>query len=225
MSTSSRHDGHPPARRRDRRRADRLPRRCGSRRRRAPRRSCSPTCSANKLELPVFLYGELAGGRTRAELRRGGLPGLAERIESGEQVPTSGRAGCTRTAGAVLVATRPPLVAFNVELEPPATLEDARAIAALIREGGAEGLPALRAIGLWLDHRSVAQVSTNVEDHRTHVAGRGRRGDRPSRHAGAGRAGRAGPRGGVRRLPCRPPSRQSPVNRGSSRAPATPRAH
>ena len=66
----------------------------------------------------------------------------------------------------MLVAARPPLVAFNVELAPPATLEDARAIAALIREGGAEGLAGVRAIGLWLDARGVAQVSTNVEDHR-----------------------------------------------------------
>lgn len=122
---------------------------------------------ASTLELPVFLYGELAGGRTRAELRRGGLPGLAERIEFGEQVPDFGPRRLHPTAGAVLVGARPPLVAFNVELKPPATLEDARAIAALIREGGEEGLPSLRAIGLWLDHRSVAQVSMNVEDHRT----------------------------------------------------------
>ncbi len=49
-----------------------------------------------QLELPVFLYGELAGGRTRAELRRGGLPGLAERIESGELGPDFGPAGCIR---------------------------------------------------------------------------------------------------------------------------------
>jgi glutamate formiminotransferase len=66
----------------------------------------------------------------------------------------------------VLVAARPPLVAFNVELAPPATLEDARSIAARIREGGPEGLESVRAIGLWLAARDVAQVSTNVEDHR-----------------------------------------------------------
>ena len=67
----------------------------------------------------------------------------------------------------MLVAARPPLVAFNLELAPPATLEDARRIAALVREGGAEGLPGVRAIGLELDHRGgVAQVSVNVEDHR-----------------------------------------------------------
>jgi glutamate formiminotransferase len=64
------------------------------------------------------------------------------------------------------VAARQPLIAFNVELAPPATVEDARMVAARIREGGAEGLQGVRAIGLWLDARGVAQVSTNVEDHR-----------------------------------------------------------
>jgi glutamate formiminotransferase len=70
------------------------------------------------------------------------------------------------TAGAVLVAARPPLVAFNVELAPPATLEDARHIASVIRESGEEGLAGLRAIGLWLSARDRAQVSMNLEDHR-----------------------------------------------------------
>ena len=120
-----------------------------------------------ELELPVFLYGELAQGRTRAELRKGGPPTLAKRIDSGELKPDFGPHKLHPTAGAVLVAARPPLVAFNVELAPPATLDDARAIAAAIREGGPEGLHSVRAIGLWLGARDVAQVSTNVEDHRT----------------------------------------------------------
>jgi len=62
-----------------------------------------------------------------------------------------------------LVAARPPLVAFNLDLAAPATLGDARAIAAAVREGGADGLPGVRAIGLELAHRSIAQVSFNVE--------------------------------------------------------------
>jgi glutamate formiminotransferase / 5-formyltetrahydrofolate cyclo-ligase len=120
-----------------------------------------------ELEVPVFLYGELAQGRTRAELRRGGPEGLAKRIDRGELRPDFGPNRLHPTAGAVLVAARPPLVAFNVELAPPATLEDAKAIAARIREHGPEGLESVRAIGLWLAARDVAQVSTNVEDHRT----------------------------------------------------------
>jgi glutamate formiminotransferase/glutamate formiminotransferase/formiminotetrahydrofolate cyclodeaminase len=120
----------------------------------------------HELQLPVFLYGELAQGRTRAELRRGGPAALANRIQSGELRPDFGPKELHPTGGAVLVAARPPLVAFNVELAPPATLEDARAIAARIREGGPGGLESVRAIGLWLSARDVAQVSTNVEDHR-----------------------------------------------------------
>jgi glutamate formiminotransferase len=46
-------------------------------------------------------------------------------------------------------------------------------IAALIREGGAEGLKGVRALGLELPTRGhVAQVSTNVEDHRHVPLGR-----------------------------------------------------
>ncbi len=119
-----------------------------------------------ELELPVFMYGELAAGRTRAELRRGGPANLADRIRAGELRPDFGPNNLHPSAGAVLVAARPPLIAFNVELAPPASVEDAKQIAARIRDGGPEGLPGVRAIGLWLDARGVALVSTNVEDHR-----------------------------------------------------------
>jgi glutamate formiminotransferase / 5-formyltetrahydrofolate cyclo-ligase len=118
-----------------------------------------------QLGLPVFLYGALAGGRTRAELRRGGPEALARRMADGLR-PDFGPPTLHPTAGATLVAARPPLVAFNLELAPPATEHDARRIAAAVREGGAEGLPGLRAIGLSLSARDgVAQVSCNVEDH------------------------------------------------------------
>jgi glutamate formiminotransferase len=119
---------------------------------------------SGELNLPVFLYGELAGGRTRAELRRGGPEELSRRMAAGELRPDFGPPELHPTAGAVLVAARPPLIAFNVELAAPASLEQARAIAAAIREGGSEGLPGVRAIGVWLAERGCAQVSTNVED-------------------------------------------------------------
>jgi glutamate formiminotransferase len=120
-----------------------------------------------ELRLPVFLYGSLADGRTRAALRRGGPAELAARIEAGELTPDFGPANLHARGGAVLVAARAPLVAFNVELAPHATLLDAQRIAARIRESGPEGLAGVRAIGLWLDQRGLAQVSTNVEDHRS----------------------------------------------------------
>jgi glutamate formiminotransferase len=130
-----------------------------------------------ELHLPVFLYGELtadnpADARTRAELRRGGAAELARRIAASNSSdggtttealqPDFGPHHMHPTAGAVLLAARPPLVAFNLQLTPPGTIEDARRIAALIREGGAEGLPGLRAIGIQLGG-DVAQVSMNVE--------------------------------------------------------------
>jgi glutamate formiminotransferase len=118
---------------------------------------------AHELDLPVFLYGELAGGRTRAELRRGGPQRLAERIAAGELQPDYGPRRLHPTAGATLVSARPPLVAFNVVID--GTLEQAKAIAAAIREGGTDGLPGVRAIGLTLHSQDVVQVSTNIEDH------------------------------------------------------------
>jgi glutamate formiminotransferase len=103
--------------------------------------------------LPVYLYGALAGGRTRAELRRpGGLDGVP---------PDFGPSALHPTAGAVLVAARPPLLAFNVEIDAP--LERAKAIAAELREA----MPAVRALGLELTEQGIVQVSTNVEDTRS----------------------------------------------------------
>jgi glutamate formiminotransferase len=120
---------------------------------------------AEELDLPVFLYGALAADRTRAELRRGGSEELASRMAAGDLSPDFGPGLPHDTAGVTLVAARPPLVAFNLELAPPATADDARAIAAQIREGGEDGLAGLRAIGLELAARDgVAQVSCNVED-------------------------------------------------------------
>jgi glutamate formiminotransferase len=89
------------------------------------------------------------------------VAGLAERIAGGRR-PDFGPSRMHPRAGATLVAARPPLVAFNLQLAPPAGVQDARRIAALIREDGAEGLPGLRAIGLVLEG-GIAQVSMNVE--------------------------------------------------------------
>lgn len=121
-----------------------------------------------ELQIPVFLYGVLTDWKvTRAQIRRGGPRSLQSRIDAGELSPDFGPRRLHPRAGAVLVSARPPLIAFNVELAPPATIETAQRIAALIREGGSEGLPAVKAIGLTLPHRDdVAQVSTNIEDYR-----------------------------------------------------------
>lgn len=120
-----------------------------------------------ELELPVILYGELATRpehRERALLREGGPAALAERIGRGEVVPDFGPGHAHPTAGVALAAARPPLVAFNVDLDSD-DLDLARSIAADIRESNG-GLKGVRAIGLRLEHRGRVQVSANVHDHR-----------------------------------------------------------
>jgi len=122
-----------------------------------------------ELQVPVFLYGELTAAhpgseRTRAQLRRGGVDGLAARLAGGQQrvAPDFGPPRMHPRAGATLVAARAPLVAFNLQLAPPASVQDARHVAALVREGGERGLPGVRAIGVALGG-GVAQVSMNIE--------------------------------------------------------------
>ncbi len=95
------------------------------------------------------------------QLRRGGVDGLAARIASGELAPDFGPQSCS-DGGRRSSRRGPPLVAFNLQLAPPATLEDARRVAAAVREGGEHGLPGLRAIGVVLAGQQ-AQVSMNVE--------------------------------------------------------------
>jgi len=117
-----------------------------------------------ELGVPVFLYGELASDPERVErayFRNGGLGELWLRMEAGELSPDFGPELPHRTAGATLVTARPPLGAFNVELD-SGDLELARAVAAGLRESGG-GPPGVRAIGLPLSGDRV-QVSTNVHD-------------------------------------------------------------
>jgi len=119
----------------------------------------------DRLEVPVFLYGQLATDprrRERAELREGGPERLAARVAARELTPDFGPARLDPSSGATLVTARPPLVAFNVDLASD-DVDLARRIAADLRES-AGGPPGLRAIGLPLPGRSCAQVSFNVHD-------------------------------------------------------------
>ena len=114
--------------------------------------------------VPVFLYGELARGPGRAErayFRNGGLAELWLRMDGGELRPDFGPNVPHPRGGATLVTARPPLAAFNVELDTD-DLDTARAVAAELREAGG-GAPGVRAIGLLLSSGR-AQVSTNVHD-------------------------------------------------------------
>ncbi len=112
--------------------------------------------------LPVFLYGEVGGGRRPAFYRRGGFAELHRRIVEGELRPDFGPGQLSPSAGAVLVGARAPLAAFNVVLG-TADLAVARDIAAAVRESSG-GLAGVQALGLQLGTSERVQVSMNLVD-------------------------------------------------------------
>jgi len=112
-----------------------------------------------ELGLPAFLYAPPERGP--AYYRRGGVDELQRRLDDRELEPDFGPARLDPAAGGVIVGARRPLVAFNVNLR--ASVDVAREIAALVREGGG-GFPGVRALGLDLPRAGVVQVSMNVED-------------------------------------------------------------
>ncbi|SLM46969.1 putative Formimidoyltransferase-cyclodeaminase [Nitrospira japonica] len=121
-----------------------------------------------QLEIPVFLYEQAAAGPDRAPLesvRRGGLEGLARRMRSDRRWrPDFGPATLHRTAGAVVIGARPPLIAFNVNLQ-SGDLEVSRSIARTIRESNG-GMSHVKAIGVELSSRGMVQVAMNLTDYR-----------------------------------------------------------
>jgi glutamate formiminotransferase len=117
----------------------------------------------SELELPVFLYGESAPGRGPAFFRRGGPDELQRRIDRGELTPDYGPRRLDARTGAVLIGSRRPLIAFNVNLG-TSDLAVARAIASAVREKDG-GFPGVRALGLALPRAGHVQVSMNVEDY------------------------------------------------------------
>lgn len=120
-----------------------------------------------ELEIPVFLYEQAATHRDHAPLeavRRGGLQGLAFRMASDpDWTPDFGPSQLHKTAGAMVIGARPPLIAFNVNLRSP-DLVLARAIAKDIRQSNG-GLPHLKAIGVELASRQLVQVAMNLTDY------------------------------------------------------------
>lgn len=120
-----------------------------------------------ELEIPVFLYEQAATHRDHAPLesvRRGGLPGLAFRMASDpDWTPDFGPSHLHKTAGAMVIGARPPLIAFNVNLC-STDLELARSIAKDIRQSNG-GLPHLKAIGVELASRQLVQVAMNLTDY------------------------------------------------------------
>ncbi len=122
---------------------------------------------ADRFGLPVFLYERAArkpGRRLLADIRRGGFEGLPARLADPEWAPDFGPARVHPTGGATVIGARFFLIAFNAVLDTP-DVSIARAVARKVRESGG-GLPAVRALGVFLASRGLAQVSMNLVDYR-----------------------------------------------------------
>lgn len=118
---------------------------------------------ADELLLPVFLYEEAASAphrRNLAEIRKGQFEGMAEKVHDELWHPDFGGERIHPTAGVVAVGARQPLVAFNINLDTP-DVSIAKKIAKIIRESSG-GLRAVKALGMLLEDRNIAQVSINM---------------------------------------------------------------
>jgi glutamate formiminotransferase len=113
--------------------------------------------------VPAYLYGAAArhpGWAALPAVRGRGFEALRE----SPPPPDFGGPGLHPTAGAAAVGAREVLIAYNVELA-GADLALARRIASAVRERDG-GLPAVRAMGVAVEHRGLVQVSMNLLDWR-----------------------------------------------------------
>ncbi|MGH9398608.1 MAG: glutamate formimidoyltransferase [Terriglobia bacterium] len=119
--------------------------------------------------VPTYLYEAAARRADRRNLesvRRGRFEGLREEVRvNPDRKPDFGEAALHPTAGATAVGARNFLIALNVNLN-TLNVEIAKAIAQRVRSSGG-GLPCLKALGLYLPSKSVAQVSMNLTDFKT----------------------------------------------------------
>jgi glutamate formiminotransferase len=117
--------------------------------------------------IPTYLYGAAAGCSKRQNLediRRGGFESLREEVRTHpERRPDFGEAQLHPTAGATAVGARKFLIAYNINLN-TSDVSVARAIARKIRTANG-GLRCVKALGLPLASRNLAQVSMNLTDY------------------------------------------------------------
>lgn len=138
---------------------------------------------AEELAVPVYFYEEAATAverRSLAWLRSGEYEGLAEKMRRADFLPDCGTAQFNPRAGATVIGARQFLIAWNINLN-TASARLAQEIAVRLREKGgrvrnrASGemesvaglLPAVRAVGWYIDEYGLAQVSVNLLDYRT----------------------------------------------------------
>lgn len=122
---------------------------------------------AERFGLAVYLYEQAARRperRALASIRRGGFEGFAAKLADSAWAPDLGPVRLHPAAGVTVIGARFYLIAFNALLDTP-ELPVARAVARAVRESGG-GLPAVRAMGVWLESRGCTQVSMNLVDFR-----------------------------------------------------------
>lgn len=113
--------------------------------------------------IPVFLYEDSATAPHRvnlAAIRKGQFEGMARKVLEPEWEPDFGGRTIHPTAGTVAVGCRMPLVAYNINLNTP-DVSIASAIARIIRQSSG-GLACVKALGVMLEDRNIAQVSINM---------------------------------------------------------------
>ena len=125
---------------------------------------------AERFQIPSFLYEKSATAPHRenlAAIRKGQFEGMFEKMKQPEWKPDFGPDAPHPTAGVFAVGARMPLVAFNVNLDTP-NLQIAKDIAARVRHSSG-GYAFIKALGIMLEERHIAQVSMNLTDY-THTA-------------------------------------------------------
>ena len=119
-----------------------------------------------ELNIPVFLYEQSATAKHRenlADIRRGQYEGMKEKLKEEEWKPDYGPVELNVKAGVTAVGTRPPLIAFNVNLGTD-NVEIAKKIAKVVR-ARTGGFTYCKAIGLEIKERGIVQVSMNMVDY------------------------------------------------------------
>jgi glutamate formiminotransferase/formiminotetrahydrofolate cyclodeaminase len=120
--------------------------------------------------VPVYFYEAAATRSDRAQLqalRKGQFEGLRDELghstqRASERAPDIGGPRLHPSAGAVAVGARKYLIAFNVMLNTP-DVAIAKKIARTVRASNG-GLPGVKAMGVALRARGLAQVSMNLTD-------------------------------------------------------------
>lgn len=119
--------------------------------------------------MPVFLYEDSASAPHRvnlASVRKGQFEGMAEKVQQPEWEPDFGGRTIHPTAGVVAVGARMPLIAYNINLS-TSDIEIANKIAKILRRSSG-GFDCVKALGVMLEDRNIAQVSINMTNfHRT----------------------------------------------------------